>query len=210
MPEINISFDGTDILDGDYVSANPEIKIELYDFSMLPLNDTSSVSLFLNNEQIYFANNTELSYQLSPANPKMIVTYSPQLESGEYMLKVLGKNISGSADTNIVERYFIVNETTELLNVYNYPNPSKGSTYFTFKLTQIPDELKIKIYTVAGRLIKQIVKSSSELKYDFNSIYWDGKDDDENSIANGVYFYKVIINKNGTTRDVTEKLAIVR
>ncbi|HEX9740006.1 MAG TPA: interleukin-like EMT inducer domain-containing protein, partial [Ignavibacteriaceae bacterium] len=174
IPSINITIDGADILDGNYVSANPEINIELFDPSLLPLNDTSSISLLLNDEEIYFANNPEISYQLSPTNPKMVVTYKPHLITGEYTLRVFGKNAAGSvADSAGIEKYFIVNEETEILNVYNYPNPSKGETYFTFKLTQIPDELKIKIYTVAGRLIKEIKKISSELNYDFNTIHWD-------------------------------------
>ncbi len=210
-PSISITFDGVDILDGDYISANPEIKIELFDPSLLPVNDTSSITLFLNDEEIYFANNPQISYQFSSSNPKMIVTYKPQLSTGEYSLRVFAKNASGNVvDSSGIEKYFIVNEETEILNVYNYPNPSSGETYFTFKLTQIPDELKIKIYTVAGRLIREIKKTSSELDYDFNTIFWDGKDDDENQIANGVYLYKVIISKDGKNQDVTQKLAIVR
>jgi len=210
-PSINITFDGVDIVDGDYISANPEIKIELFDPSLLPVNDTSSITLFLNEEEIYFANNPQISYQFSSSNPKMIVTYKPQLSTGEYSLRVFAKNAAGNiVDSSGIEKYFIVNEETEILNVYNYPNPSSGQTYFTFKLTQIPDELKIKIYTVAGRLIKEIKKTSSELDYDFNTIFWDGKDDDKNQIANGVYFYKVIISKDGKNQDVTQKLAIVR
>ncbi|MDO8548605.1 MAG: C25 family cysteine peptidase, partial [Ignavibacteria bacterium] len=208
---INITFDGVDILDGDYISANPEIKIELFDPSLLPVNDTSSITLFLNEEEIYFANNPQISYQFSSSNPKMIVIYKPQLSTGEYSLRVIAKNAAGIVvDSSGIEKYFIVNEETEILNVYNYPNPSSGETYFTFKLTQIPDELKIKIYTVAGRLIKEIKKTSSELDYDFNTIFWDGKDDDKNQVANGVYFYKVLVSKDGKNQDVTQKLAIVR
>ncbi len=210
-PTLNITFDGLDILDGEYISSDPEIKIELFDQSLLPINDTSSVTLFLNDEEIYYANNPEITYQFNSSDPKMVVIYRPQLRTGEYFLKAFSKNTTGNVvDSAGVEKYFIVNEETELLNVFNYPNPSAGETYFTFKLTQIPDELKIKIYTVAGRLIKEIKKTSSELDYDFNTIFWDGKDDDQDQLANGVYLYKVIISKDGKSRDVTQKLAIVR
>ena len=58
------------------------------------------------------------------------------------------------------------------------------NTNFTFLLTQIPDELKIKIYTVAGRLIKVLETGSSQLKTNFNSIAWDGRDEDGDLIAN--------------------------
>ena len=70
-----------------------------------------------------------------------------------------------------------------MLEVYNYPNPFANETYFTFRLSQIPDEVKIRIYTVAGRLIKEITKKASELNYDLNKVFWDGKDEDGDTIA---------------------------
>jgi hypothetical protein len=210
IPSLNITFDGVDIMDGDYISSRPEIKIELFDQSLLPINDPSAVSLFLNDVEVS-PDSSVISYEYNPANPKVIVTYTPQLKSGEYTLRVFGKNSAGNVvDSSGVEKYFVVSEDTKILYVYSYPNPTSGETFFTFKLTQIPDELRIKIFTVAGRMIKEIVKSSSELNFDFNRIYWDGKDDDQNEIANGVYFYKVIISWDGKQQDVTQKLAVVR
>ncbi|PIX94786.1 MAG: hypothetical protein COZ25_03830, partial [Ignavibacteria bacterium CG_4_10_14_3_um_filter_37_18] len=84
------------------------------------------------------------------------------------------------------------------------------NTYFTFKLPQLPDELAIRIYTVAGRLVKEIKKSSAELSMHFNRIYWDTNDQDGNQLANGVYLYKVIAKRNGKSESITQKLAIVK
>ncbi|HSD64927.1 MAG TPA: hypothetical protein VLB50_14085, partial [Ignavibacteriaceae bacterium] len=66
--------------------------------------------------------------------------------------------------------------------------------------------------TVAGRLIKTINITSSELGTDlgFKRIYWDGKDEDGDNIANGVYFYKMIYKVKDVVRTVTQKLAKVR
>ncbi len=209
-PTVNITFDGVDIMDGDYISSKPEIKVELFDQSLLPVTNASSVAIFLNDVEIN-PDSSIVTYQYSSANPKVVVTYKPVLKSGEYTLKVFAKNASGNVvDSSGVEKNFVVNEDTKILYVYNYPNPTKGETYFTFKLTQVPDELKIKIFTVAGRLIREITKTASELNFDFNRIYWDGKDTDRNEIANGVYFYKIIISRDGKQQDVTQKLAIVR
>jgi flagellar hook assembly protein FlgD len=84
------------------------------------------------------------------------------------------------------------------------------SSHFTFKLTQIPEEIKIKIFTIAGRLVKELKLSSADLKYDFNKIYWNGRDADGDILANGVYLYKVIMKAGDKTEDVTQKLDIVR
>jgi hypothetical protein len=211
-PSVNIKFDEVDIFDGDYISATPKIKIELSDNSILPIVDTTSVEIFLNNQRLYFKNNNSvLSNNFSSTNPKMVINYSPSFDDGEYNIKVIAKNIHNSAvEKTVVEKRFLVSKTAQLLYVYNYPNPFSDKTIFTFKLTQIPDELKIKIYTLAGRLIKEIKKGESELNYDFNRIEWDGRDEDGSIIANGVYIYKVIIKKGSEIITTTQKLAIVR
>jgi len=210
IPSMNITFDGYDILDGDYISAEPEIKIELSDPSLLPINDPSSVMIFLNEVEIP-SDSSILSYEFSETNPKVVVTFKPDLADGEYFLNVLGKDASGNlVDSAGVGRYFLVSNEAKILYVYNYPNPFKHATSFTFKLTQIPDEIKIKIFTIAGRLIKEIKLSSSQLNFDFNKIHWDGRDEDGDHLANGVYLYKVIMTAGDKTEAVTQKLAIVR
>jgi flagellar hook assembly protein FlgD len=124
---------------------------------------------------------------------------------------VLWKNSEGNiVDSSGVEKYFQVSSEAQLLYVYNYPNPTSGETNFTFKLTQVPDEITIKIFTIAGRLVKEIDLTSSDLKFDFNKIYWDGKDEDGDPIGNGVYLYKVIMSAGDLTQDVTQKLAIIK
>ncbi len=211
-PSLNVTFDGEDIFEGEYISATPRIKIELNDPSLVPINDTSAVTIFLNDEQIYYSlNQEELKISFSNSNPKVVVNYTPTLKDGEYTLTVFGKDANGNiADSNGISKTFVVDNETKLLNLYNYPNPFSSETYFTFKLTQIPDEIDIKVYTIAGRLVKKIRLSGNELDYDFNRIYWDGRDEDGDLLANGVYIYKVIMYANGKTQEITQKLAVVR
>lgn len=209
---ISIYFDGIDIIDGDYVSAKPEIRIELFDPSFLMIEDTTALQIFLNDKLISFSSNPDiLNYSFSNTNPKMVVNYKPELEDGEYTLKVVAPNSFSIANIKpqLVKK-FVVESEAKLLNVYNFPNPFSKETYFTFKLTQIPDELRIKIFTVYGRLIKEIKLDSHELNYDFNRVYWDGRDEEGNLLANGVYLYKIIMKKGNELKSAIQKLAIVK
>lgn len=209
-PTINLTFDGYDIVDGDFISSTPEIQIELNDESLLPLTDPSSVLVYLNDDLIP-SDTSIINYTFSNENPKVKVDFNPILSDGEYTLKILWKDSQGNiVDSSGVEKYFQVSGEAQLLYVYNYPNPTSGVTYFTFKLTQIPDNIQIKIYTIAGRLIKDIDLNASDLRFDFNKIYWDGRDEDGDPIANGVYIYKVIMQAGEKSQDVTQKLAIVK
>ncbi len=105
-----------------------------------------------------------------------------------------------SADNGIVLR-----------DVVNYPNPFSSSTTFTFQ-HNINNAInaKIKIYSIAGRLIKQI--EETDLLDKFVKIDWDGRDEDGNQIANGTYLYKLIVESvDGLYKDnVLGKLAVVR
>jgi hypothetical protein len=207
---LRLTIDGGDIIDGDFISANPLIKIELDDQSPIPISDTNHVKIFLNNLKIPF-NNPEINYSFSTNNPKFVVDYTPKLADGNYTLKIFGTNATGTMiDSSGITKKFSVNSTSKLLDVYNYPNPFAGDTYFTFKLTQIPDEIRIKIFTIAGRMVKEIKLLSSELNYDFNRVYWDGRDEEGDLLANGVYLYKIIMKKGSETINATQKLAIIR
>ncbi len=209
-PSVKLTFDGRDIIDNDFVSTHPKIKIELNDPSLLPVTDTSAISIKLDNEPVYYATNSSvLTYRFNSTNPKMVVEYSPELSDGSHSLTISSMN-SLSVKAPDVNKDFAVSSEPKILDLYNYPNPFSSDTYFTFKLTQIPDQLKIRIFTVAGRLIKQFTLNSSNLNYDFNRIYWDGRDADGDPVANGVYLYKVIMSANGKVQSLTQKLAIVR
>ncbi|MEO0092133.1 MAG: C25 family cysteine peptidase [candidate division WOR-3 bacterium] len=72
--------------------------------------------------------------------------------------------------------------------VLYYSSSNTPISYFTFELTQ-PAWVQIKIYTIAGRLIKTLPERYCAFGY--NQIEWDGKDQNGKLPANGVYLYKI-------------------
>lgn len=91
--------------------------------------------------------------------------------------------------------------------VYNYPNPFKQNTCFTFNLYQEGD-VTINIYTIAGRMIKTLVQTGRSFGY--NQIYWDGRDADGGSLANGVYFYKISVRGAAGEASKIGKLVVMK
>jgi len=204
---VKVFFDEREIVSGDFVTIKPEIKIELKYQSLFPYDDTSAVRFYLDNKKIYYSMFKNISYDTI----KRITTYiyTPELSNGAHELRINGDELIG----NLEGQYgyfsnFNVSNESKILSVYNYPNPFKDKTEFTFVLTQVPDEVKIKVYTVAGRLVKEFKTNGAEIS--FNRISWDGKDEDGDLLANGVYLYKVLVKKNGKTNSITQKLAILR
>lgn len=173
-----------------FISSNPLIIVELNDDVEVPLNDTSYVTITLNNKKVNYYNNKNIRVEYSTKNPLIKVYFSPILQDGEYELTIRGKDFNGNY-SNPVTKTFKVKNSLEIFDVYNYPNPFTDKTYFTFIVSQVPEEINLSIYTVAGRKIKEIKKTKNELIYDYNVIQWNGKDEDNNNIANGTYFYKL-------------------
>jgi hypothetical protein len=205
---VSANFDGYQIYDGDYVSSNPIIEILLDYEGHFEISDTNDIEIMLNSKRVDFAS---LNTTYETQNNRIIFSFSPQLDDGDYTLSVLGDNIRpANSDENTFVRFFKVSSESKILYPYNYPNPFANETFFTFKLTQIPDELKIKIFTIAGRLVRELKFNREELNFDFNRIYWDGRDEDGDLLANGVYLYKIISYSNNETVSVINKAAIVR
>jgi len=205
---VAVTFDHIEILNGDFVSNNPKINIELNYPTWFAVRDTSALSIMLDNQKIPF---DQLKIKNDSANRMLTFDFNPLLNNGEHQFSIFGNNVYGKLDKQPgFERVFTVSNELAILNCYTYPNPAKENTYFTFKLPKLPEELTIRVYTIAGRLIKEIKKSAAELHLDFNRIFWDTKDEDGNALANGVYLYKVIAKHNGKSESITQKLAIVK
>jgi hypothetical protein len=211
-PFFRITFDGQEIISGDIVSSKPEVLISLKDNSPLPI-DTSFFTLVYNNFPLYFSNpDLEYSYTSYP-NSEALVKWKPELQDGKHILEVLAKDASGNFfDTTSYRIIFYVYNDADLREVLNYPNPFKNDTYFTFELrgVKVPDEFLIKIYTVAGRLIREIPVPPAALQIGFNRIYWNGRDQDGDEIANGLYFYKVIARNGDVVKMEIKKMAKIK
>jgi hypothetical protein len=81
-----------------------------------------------------------------------------------------------------------LDEAVELSDVLVWPNPSAGPARFTFELSR-PAYVTVKVYTIAGRLIRALPARLCGLGY--GEVEWDGLDGFGRTPANGVYLYKV-------------------
>ena len=84
----------------------------------------------------------------------------------------------------------------------NYPNPFSTSTRFVFTLTgdEVPDEVKIQIMTVTGKVVREITEDELgpiSIGRNMTNYAWDGKDEFGDQLANGVYLYTVKAQING-------------
>ncbi|MEO9869303.1 putative type IX secretion system sortase PorU2 [Ekhidna sp.] len=210
-PILDVTFDGYHILDGDVVSPNPAIVIKMRDDNpFVSKTDTAgiNISLRLPGDESEFQrinfSDPRLNYVPSTADQDFEITYQPgPLDDGLHTIRVRAEDEAGNeAGEEPYEINFeVINEST-VTHFYPYPNPFSTRCRFVFTLTgsEIPDEIKIQILTVSGRVVREITQDEIgpiRIGNNITSYAWDGRDEFGDQLANGVYFYKVFINSNG-------------
>ena len=110
-------------------------------------------------KQIYFSSEFVEWRPATSDEPFRIDYKSPVLGDGTYTFSVEGEDASGNQAGEIPYSvsFEVINEST-VTNFYPYPNPFSTSTRFVFTLTgaYIPDNMKIQILTVTGRVVREI------------------------------------------------------
>ena len=217
-PLMDVTFDGVHILNRDIVSARPHILIKLKDENKsLALNDTSLLKVQIKNPDdnslrtYHFDNDT---MRFTPANlasgeNTATIDFSPALtgDDQEYQLIVSGKDVVNNTAGNLdYEVNFRVINKPMISNLMNYPNPFTTSTAFVFTITGsvIPQNIRIQILTVTGRVIREITKEelgTLHIGRNITEFKWDGTDRYGQKVGNGVYLYRVLTNLNGKSMD---------
>lgn len=133
------------------------------------------------------------------------------LPDGQHTLTLKAwDNYNNSNDKTIA---FIVNRKAELniYQVYNFPNPFKTTTTFTFDHTRPGDilDLYLEIYDLSGRLVQtyknQVTTEITSLPF----LTWNGDDLQGNRLSSGMYVYSLkITDSKGNVAIKQQKLVI--
>jgi hypothetical protein len=215
-PEIEIFFDDASYANSYLVGPEPKLIVKLFDETGLNTTGTGvghKLEGILNEDQGKPIDFTEFFVgELDAGGKKGDINYRfNKMNDGDYTIEVKAWDVFNNFSNE--ESFFTVVNSNDLVvrDVYNYPNPFNSSTTFTFQhnLTQ-PVDVKINIYTIAGRMVQQLEENNINDK--FVKIDWDGNDGDGDQMANGTYLYKLIVStvSGEFTQSVISKLAIIK
>ena len=103
-------------------------------------------------------------------------------------------------------------ENLALRDLLNYPNPMSEATTFYFELTRDVKELQVGVYTLSGKNIW------STSRYDLRAdrypngetkIVWDGRDDEGDRVATGVYMFRVTVSAGSEAAEEFGKIVVL-
>jgi len=128
----------------------------------------------------------------------------PDLGSGTHKLILSCSDIYGNEGTHTIT--LRAGSGLQIAGLAAVPSPFERSTHIRFVLSEEATEAEARVYTVSGRLIRTL--TSGTPNQGTNLIKWDGRDEDGDRIAGGVYFLRLkVAGDSGTT---TAKTKVVK
>ena len=206
QPVLDVTFDGVKIMNGDFISPTPLVAISIKDENKyLIKGDTNGITMLITRpclgckaERIPL--NSPL-VKVFPAGKDNLfrIEYRPEkLENGNYRIAVQGTDVKGNeSGSNSYQVGFQVLDQKTITNFFPYPNPFSTSCQWVFTLTgDFPDDFKIQIMTVTGKVVREIMKAELgplRIGNNISQYRWDATDEYGDRLANGVYLYRVVM-----------------
>ena len=216
-PEISLSFDGrVDFADGETILPNSILQLSISDQHGVNITGEvgHGITLVIDDD---FQNQIDLTgsfeYDLGDYRRGSASHELPSLAEGDHVLSIKAWDNANNSSVLQANVKVSAQRKLELTEVMNYPNPFSDVTNFYYYLSQDADRVEIKIFTLAGRLIRQIPFASSRAGVNFSAT-WDGRDREGDEVANGVYIYKVtaegVVNGERKMKESFGKAVVVR
>jgi len=215
-PEIKAYLNDEKFVNGGITNQTPVLVIRLFDSSGINTVGTGighdiTATLDGDNNTYYVLNDfyeaDADSYQRGTVRFQL-----PKLEEGLHTLKIKAWDVMNNSSDYVLEFRVVKDQELKLERVYNYPNPFTTKTRFMFEHNRPGDNLQVtlRIFTVAGKVVKTM---SHTIINDGNrsfEIEWDGKDDYGNKVGRGVYIYQVTVkDSNGKKQSALQKLVVL-
>lgn len=223
-PVMDVTFDGRYLENNEYVSANPVIRIKVWDENpFIRKTDTLGVALYLafpcssepcSFQRINFSRN-DVIWKAATASTDFTVLFSPQnLGDGTYTLRVeAGDAEQNSSGVTPYEISFVVAHEPAVTLTPPHPNPFYVET--SIQVIIAGDGLttyfySLQIFNTNGTLVQELSDQSQGLPVGNNRIVWDGSGSDGRSIPNGIYLYRLQIGDGGQKREYHGKMVLQR
>ena len=192
-PSIDVSRASGVSLTGGLVRVGEELSVEISDSFGINLSgevghaievsfdDDPMNSIDLTEEFVYYP----ASYRSGSVDFEI-----PGLSSGSHTMKVKAWDSANNSSLRVYSIAVGEFEKLEISGIANYPNPATTETEFSYYLSEQVSDVRIDVYSLAGRLIKTMRNESTREGYNV-SRRWNMTDSRGDRIANGVYIYKV-------------------
>ena len=202
VPILEASLNGQFFFKDSYVTSEPVIHLTARDNNGVD-HRQAGMKIWINE------NDTLATSQISGNGNELSIQLKPQLTPNDSSLHITVSDAAQNWSDTLHLTYTVKSEL-EYVDYGNFPNPFKNRTWFSYELTDACDEFYLDIFTVNGRRIRRFTSGITDIPLElgtYHEILWDGRDESGALVANGVYFYRMVGNKNDITIESVGKVA---
>jgi len=197
-PTIEVRLDDVHVRGGEYVYINPFIEVLVHDNSQLQISDPTKMNVFINGTRIRENTSTDFEFLNTAAvqaygkydanDVRAAMRFRFPLELGQNNILVKATDVTGNEADYEVSVF--TSSKVEIAEVMPYPNPSSGPFTFSVALadTTPTRSAVLEIYNLQGIRIRAL---STSLSVGRGTLYWDGRGDEGQSVATGLYMWKL-------------------
>ncbi len=189
-PILSLSYDGNELSNGMWITSGATFTLSIEDPLGLNLMDEYEHNMrywFENDFKSYSIDSQLFEYTGTCQNGFATFSIPTSIPNGENKLYIEAWDSANNRTEISFDITIFENTNFQIYNVYNFPNPFKDKTHFTYWLSGVESaQIDVKVYAQNGRLVRTLNHNAN---VGFNSIYWDGKDSSNNEIPNGPYLY---------------------
>ncbi len=224
-PVVDIAVEGQVFSNNGEVPPQPHIHAVIQDANGIDITPGKTV--------VKIDNRTLLPSEFSMLDSGRTTTtvnlrIEPTLADGNHAITIQATDNNGLTNIPAKELDVHVSKDFSVGVLGSYPNPfTKDNMFIAYEIRGVAfaSSASLDLYTVSGRRIRTMsfpsddpTRSYGFLKggtgvptsLGYHEVWWDGRDDSGNEVANGVYFYRFTVNTADATREIKGKFARVR
>ncbi len=201
-PSLEFKINDRIVRRGDLIPSSGEMILVIKDSSGVDLREKSNLQVIVNEVNEFFLADRFSYITGSSTTGEAPFSYKAPFSSDSISLRVYARDNAGNIANEEIS--FRIGKEELLWNVDNYPNPMRDKTVIVYNLSK-EVSVEIKIFTIAGRLVKEIFPGVS--RYGANYAEWDGRDKKGRKVSNGIYYYVI---KAGDAEPYYGKIAVIR
>jgi hypothetical protein len=157
----------------------------------IPVNGENHYVMYFRYNQLEIRDRTDgqiIHHQYSPINPFSVqrntdgelIFITNNMTLTGYNLYALASDIVVSTNIDVLP--------DNVMKLSNYPNPFNPSTTIQFELAEA-GEVSLEIFNIKGQKVRTL--TNEFLPIGKHERIWNGKDNNEQPVASGIYFYKL-------------------
>jgi len=222
-PLIDMTVEGQVFMDKGEVPDHPHVSAVLQDANGIDVTPGKTI-VKIDNRQLDAQEYSLLDSGRTASTVSLFL--NPALSDGDHVVSVQATDNNGNQSA-VKELRMHVSHDFVINTLGSYPNPFATQMFLAYEIKGIPfaEQVELRVYTVSGRMIRvlQFPSDNPDRTFGFlkggtgtptslgyHEIWWDGRDDGGIDVANGVYFYKLIVKTKEDSRELTGKFARVR